>query len=680
MVHPDSVGLLDAAISNGKTILMADNSQESRYNINDVEQQFTVGHSKVRATYSNTFTIKIAEPDGTTFLESIALSAAQLNIQNHMLARYFLTIQFIGRMPDGSAKRHPSKFVYPIVFQDIQMAIDAGGSQYSITAIEQNSSAFSYLEQVVKTQITLEANNVGEFISELMRKYQTSLENELLFNINAAYSDTYEITFDTETGTDEWESWPIQQASEALKNLGPSKIGDKIHFTIPNGSNLADITSMVLQSTAEYKKIVNDEGGFMKSAPGDPANADLDKFPVFYKVIPKVKMGLFDPLRRDYVKEITFKIKKHIVVDRVMDTVQYRDGITESTIQKNRISKMFSRNLLRKRYDYIFTGLNTEIMQLDLTLNNQYYEISVVGNGQVGDPGNQSTTAGNAGATLHDQIKTTKNSLILANRNIQKFLTGKDGKGIASSAFLGADAFIAKMEEEIAGIRSELEERLKDFADGLNGLDVELTGTNGGGSFLSQEQSSGSISMPIRFGADIVDDSDIYGPENDTSGGVLQFGAVKSNLENSADMLAIEMGIRGDPYWMGMPNSFYRSGPQSTELADYEIGGILFFLNVKFPISEDSSGRRTPRDDYTVSGTYRVVDVISRFSGGLFTQHINAVRDTSTNTATVLSTLQEPQIELTSAAFDNHVNANRIYPPQDAAQNQENQGQGGSGR
>jgi hypothetical protein len=93
-----------------------------------------------------------------------------------------------------------------------------------------------------------------------------------------------------------------------------------------------------------------------------------------------------------------------------------------------------------------------------------------------------------------------------------------------------------------------------------------------------------------------------------------------------------------------MPSSFYRNSSVSNELADYEKGGILFFLNVKFPIDENSAGRRIPRDDYTLSGTYRVVDVINRFTGGLFTQHLGAVRDLATNTSTVLGTLQTPQI------------------------------------
>tara|TARA_B110000902_G_C14288823_1_gene580004 strand:- start:2043 stop:4055 length:2013 start_codon:yes stop_codon:yes gene_type:complete len=639
MVRPDSAGLFEAAIASGKTIIMADNSQESRYNIADVEQQFSVGFGQVRSTYANTFTIKITEPNGTTFLESIALSARQLNIENHLLARYFITIEFIGRVPDGSAKRHPLKFIYPVVFQNIQMQVDAGGAEYTISAVENGVGAFSYLEQVIKSQITLEAATVGEFVSEFMKKYEKSLENDLMFNWNAAYKDEYSIEWDSETGTDTWQQWKIQQAAEGLTTLGPSKIGDKIHFTIPNGSNLSDIIGMMLQATEEYKKIVTDSGGFMKTTPGEPSSQNLDEFPVFYKVIPRVEFGPYDPLRGDYVKIITFKIKKHIVVDRIMDSVQYGRGITDTTIQNTRVNKMFEQDLLRKRYDYIFTGLNTEIMQLDLKFDHQYYEISVVGNGQVGDANKDASTAGQSAPTLHEGVKALKKSIVDISRNLTRLIDQRSSR-LPPPEAASVSRQIEELEEQRSTLQNELETKLAEFAEATRGGG----GVGKNGNYLTSEEAKADISMRLRFAGDVVDDSDIYGPENDGTGGAMQFGAVKSNLENSADMLKIEMGIRGDPYWLGMPSSFYRSNVVTKELADYEKGGLLFFLNVKFPIDENEAGRRIPRDDYTLSGTYRVIDVTNRFTGGMFTQHLGAVRDLATNTSTVLGTLQSPQI------------------------------------
>ena len=300
---------------------------------------------------------------------------------------------------------------------------------------------------------------------------------------------------------------------------------------------------------------------------------------------------------------------------------------------------MFEQDLLRKRYDYIFTGLNTEIMQLDLKFDNQFYEISVVGNGQVGDPNKDASTAGQSAPTLHEGVKALKRNIVDISRNLTRLIDQR-----ATRLPDGQAAFVARqieeLEEQRSTLQNELETKLAEFAEATRGGG----GVGKNGNYLTSEEAKADISMRLRFAGDVVDDSDIYGPENDGTGGTLQFGAVKSNLENSADMLKIDMGIRGDPYWLGMPSSFYRSNVVTKELADYEKGGILFFLNVKFPIDENEAGRRIPRDDYTLSGTYRVVDVTNRFTGGMFTQHLGAVRDLATNTSTVLGTLQSPQI------------------------------------
>src|SRR6056300_1651423 len=111
MVHPRNSNQFDL---NSGTILMADNSQDPRYIVTDVEQIFSVGHGQVRSAYGNKFTIKLSEPNGTSFLESIALSARQLGIESHLHAKYYLTIEFIGRLPDGSVRREPSKFIYSV--------------------------------------------------------------------------------------------------------------------------------------------------------------------------------------------------------------------------------------------------------------------------------------------------------------------------------------------------------------------------------------------------------------------------------------------------------------------------------------------------------------------------------------------------------------------------------------
>jgi len=64
--HPRDVNDLEVAIADGRTVLMCDNSQESRYNITNMEQTFVLGHSQVRETFSNKFTFVVNSTPSST--------------------------------------------------------------------------------------------------------------------------------------------------------------------------------------------------------------------------------------------------------------------------------------------------------------------------------------------------------------------------------------------------------------------------------------------------------------------------------------------------------------------------------------------------------------------------------------------------------------------------------------
>jgi hypothetical protein len=164
------------------------------------------------------------------------------------------------------------------------------------------------------------------------------------------------------------------------------------------------------------------------------------------------------------------------------------------------------------------------------------------------------------------------------------------------------------------------------------------------------------ITHQIRFATDIVNDADVTGSDNDRKGGVAIFGTVKANIENAANLVKIELNIRGDPYWMGMPNSFYYNYNEGiVNLANYEKGSLSFFLKANLPTSdEDAFGRRPPRADYIISGIYTVVSVINSFKNGMFVQYLSANRDLITNMASVIEIVDKDSDEdasVTDASF-----------------------------
>lgn len=665
-VNPVNVKFLETAIENGQTVLVADNSQESKYNITSMEQIFSVGHSIVRDTFSHKFTMEVTEPNGSSFLNDLVTSAiVNLDCRNANTARYFLIIEFVGRAPNGASIRFPSKFLYPCLIQNIEMQVTGDGTKYNINLVSEGTYGYSYLENVIKGTITVEAATVGEFITEFMRKFNLMMAREADANPNQALADTYVMEFDAETGTTEWANWKIQQADAGLEQLGPSAIGDKIHFNIQNGSNVTDIVALVLRATAEYKQIQTASGGTMKAAPSVPARPEtLAELPVFHKVISNVEYTLFDPRRGDWNRKITYRIKKHIVVDIPMNALQYNRAITDQQIQTRRVNNIIGAGLLRKKYDYIFTGLNTEVLNFDIKFNRAYYVMSTVNKASVGDPNVVATRAGRnaptqeaALAAIQEQNSIPADALDIVNQRIDEIsnqqlqLATARNRLVNSSRDAGGTLIeptgdiatqIERIDEELTDLRNSMEQLLVRFSEATNNNRAGITGRRVG-DFIPAEEAESEVVQQLRFARDVVDDTETYGPEADLVGGQIQFGTVKANLENSSDLMNIEIHIKGDPYWFGKPNSFFRStrsaNADTTELADYELGGPLFFLNMHLPIDENSAGRRKPRNDYRISGLYRVINVISTFEGGKFTMHLKAVRDTLTNTPTILPIL-----------------------------------------
>ena len=57
--------------------------------------------------------------------------------------------------------------------------------------------------------------------------------------------------------------------------------------------------------------------------------------------------------------------------------------LSDASVQKERLKKILDNGLLRKRFDYTYTGLNTEVLGLDVTLNNTYYQLQAINSGRL---------------------------------------------------------------------------------------------------------------------------------------------------------------------------------------------------------------------------------------------------------------------------------------------------------
>jgi hypothetical protein len=661
MIRPDNTPLMEKNISiPGNSTLIIDNAGLANYNITNLEQHNVVGHSRVRNTFANRFTIQVAEANGVTLLDTIRRSAAAMGIIDHKQAVYILVIEFNGRKSDGRASKHSQVFYYPIKITDFQFKVDTGGTNYNITAIENSTAAYNYLNNVIKSQVTILASTVGDFFEQFNTIVNQAAKDAIVYSLDQIRHDTVNVTFDESIS--DWKQWQFQALAEEqtqdnvnIISAGAGTGQSVLQVTIGNGSNLTDIVHIILSQTAEYKQIVLDGGGSARSHPSEEVDSGLDQLPVFHKVVGNVTYKDYDWLRNDYTRNSEYKVSPYIIAEQILSPLAYIEGITDANIQATRVRRLMERGLLRKKYDYIFTGANTEVLDFDIQIDYAYYNTTPYGGGQLGDAnitappqaiGNDNPLGNliNRIADIKAQISGLERAQRTNTRTSTTFQPGEAGFGNRAANTLS----IANLDLQIQGLGDIFNATVAEFGQILD----------------SSGMSESDIAMTLRFAQDVISDGDVAGSDNDNTGGHLKFGALITNIENQADLMSIELGIRGDPYWLGKPNSFYDTALRNgNNLANFEKGSNGFYLKCALPYPyEDANGRRKPNVEYEISGFYTVIDVITRYTGGQFTMHLNAVRDLGTNTPTAQDALDgrptnNPDPE----------NSNIVTPPIDAA-------------
>jgi len=118
--------------------------------------------------------------------------------------------------------------------------------------------------------------------------------------------------------------------------------------------------------------VLTDKGQFIKNNPddgeADPVKlAELTKWVSFNT---DVKYFMYDSIAKQYKKEITYSADSVIASTLIHDPVSFKRLHVSKDLQQDRLANIFDKGLLKKRFDYTLTGLNTEVLDLDIKLAN----------------------------------------------------------------------------------------------------------------------------------------------------------------------------------------------------------------------------------------------------------------------------------------------------------------------
>ena len=615
----------------GSKIMLAKNGVDDRINISSVQQQAVMAFKEEnRNAVANRFNVQLIEPGGITLFNKIVEAASQLGIRNYIETAYVMEVVFNGWYPDGSPGV-VGPYSWTCVADAMPMQHRDGASIYELSLIETELDAYRRIPYHTHTEMNITASTYGDFL----KKFGEELNKQSMEEVKRHPFQMYPTEF-VITSNGAWSGWQFDATANANASFGIQVQGGggTLTFNLPQGTAITSAMAIALFHTRNFRRIYTNEG-FALDFP-EKVDADPNKIASMVKWVTfdtKSELTYYEPILQCYQRRLTYSAAEYIAPEASHDPKSYGDMINSSGMQNKRIGMYFGEGLLRKRYDYTYTGLNTEVENLEVVFNNAFYAIQAFNSGFGG--------AGSSGIGFSNSLEDAVSKLKLNRNDIISKITGlKNSITFLQSQLdaLGVDAIKASnILDQLAQANAAIAEKQRALASADTAIDdayKELLANaeklTAGTKFIDKT----GFTSEIHFGAQPnthkhfqVNSLATLGPETpgETDVGAAKLGALEMNLNQMADMIEINLDIRGDPYWFGKNGG-----------APYQKGGNAFFLNMNFPTyPNETDGLMRKIGDYSLRAVYRVIEVNSTYSDGRFSQTLRSYYDTNTNPSLV---------------------------------------------
>jgi len=680
VVHPAEADRFEENIQKQRAVTIADQGVETEINIESIEQRMVLAFQKTdRNSIANEFQIRMSEPGGMTMFNRILFASKRLGIENHLKATYLLELNFVGYEDDGRAVSNIiGPYFYSCTLTNLDVQHRDGATGYVASFIETSQDAYSKVSLHLKQDINFEASTFGEFLKTFQEKIQEQENNRLSFSMNQAYPTVYILELEDEVS--EWGSWEfgaVEGKDDFTRGISVSGNG-KLKFSFPAGTSIVAGVATALYQTKNFQKLPIFEGGFAKENPeeGEARPEKLAQLTSWMKLDTSVTFDRYDFLMKHYQKFITYRVGQYITPEVAHDPASHLELYQDDLLQKKRLQNIVKNGLIRKKFDYLFTGLNTEVLDLDINLSNTYYQLQALNHGAIDYSDNLFSGLSQAQNEVADFISTINDlQKKLQNLKRNRAELEKKIKNLSDMAYLDQTGAIRQeiqanreaismidraeinITQQIARTREERAKQAEQFQTRQSRqsrlpkiarryiTQSDVVSTNSANMAHKKGQD-----FPLTFIPNQVNSKAVQGPDKGKgSSGSVMLGAVEINLNSMADLATMIITVRGDPYWLGRPKSAYAKRNENG--ANYTRGGCNFFIDMNFPTypDDDTGLMNIPEKDFSITGLYRVTQVQAMYSDGQFTMMLDSFRDINTNVGLVLEELTSGLIDLGDA-------------------------------
>lgn len=362
-----------------------------------------------------TFDFEIYEPYSMgLFLQSLQLAALNAKYPNYLQAPYVLRLDFLGSTDDGKLFTGIKPKFFTVKLSKVEFDTTESGSTYKVTAIPYNHQGYSNTINKIFNNVGIQGDKNKELtVKHLLVEGENSLcavlnreEENAILDEKQLLPDTYIIEFpdrydqlfnvsssgggEAKRASFNPESVPpkeIGKVSASEGNFGDNMIGsadmglsakDGGNFTFKRAGDVIDSKTgkvernqMVIDPKnrkfqfpqgASITKIITDIILSSRYAENALTTKPKDGFIDWFKIDVQIQLDGFDDKRGDFAKKIIYRVLPYKVhVSIFSPPTAAPPGYAE--LEK----------LIAKRYDYIYSGQNNDVLKFDIQIKNLFY-------------------------------------------------------------------------------------------------------------------------------------------------------------------------------------------------------------------------------------------------------------------------------------------------------------------
>ena len=729
--NSDSVKVLPPVPDNKQVIIAQ--TGVTAVTIDNLEMSFA--YNKTNNSFPLTTSFTLTQPGAANLIDQMRLARAFVGGDNSQQFHFLLEITFVGygHNPEYNEQRGDPQliagpFIWFIETTQIEAEVTASGSVYNITAMPYGRVSSPMGLNDVAFRLPAQMKSTGKTITEHVKSLETALNTYLEKNsTNYSAPDQYkfdlsgllassttgslqddsrikdETVADATSGKAEQTNVPsnsqnsipdaeqasdVNRASKKVKGTASEQLVQGSEIVMSEQGTFTDYFTKLLSMNTEFRSKIST----LKNIDDPGSEADPTKlFTSWFTIEVDTELKQYDPRRGTYTKAFTIRpviyrsarpdIQRLLVAESTTNEAQGTSELAANSILEGLIAD----KSLHKSYQYLYTGLNDQIIDLNIKMDTALTLTAPPRGGFIGDSSVTNAVAlnptlpANSALDIFSSIKNTvdkvKNAQSLV--NLIKNVSALDRENLAAQLGLSSDQLKAALADSSSKAAQSLAAQVDaatlarasraaftrtgdSNTSPTSGTTTNLDGTPytpdtsgriyaedlinanfAGALTLDQVTAMGRVIVDNKTPDEVFNMTQAINSVNTVSspaesstysdGGIgnTLFSYIHQQQTSGIFLQTLELTVRGDPWYLGTAYESPTSTPDQAKMTASNLNYLLLTIASPLPFDLDSRDEDNNSGYWNMnglsqsfSGIYFIIGAVNKFSNGVYTCEI----------------------------------------------------------